>query len=358
MQSRVSQAARQLAQRVRYSFAAKELLFGNDARNRMLEGCDQLANAVQVTLGPNGRNVLIDQGFGPVKITKDGVTVAKAIEFSDRFANMGASLVKSVANKTNDEAGDGTTTATVLARAIFREALKKVEIGVNLTEMKKGIDLAVETLVAELRKISIEVKERSQIKNVGTISANGDEQIGELLAELIEKVGQSGVITIGQSKTLKHEIEFVEGMKFDRGYISPYFINNQKSQKVEFEKPLILISEHKITNFNQVLKFLEAAVQKKRPLLIIADDVESEPLASLILNRVQNSISVAAVKAPSFGDNRKAILNDIACITGATVISEEVGVTFEESDESVLGTAGKIEITKEDTVMLNGNGDK
>ena len=204
MQSRVSQVARQLAQRVRYSFAAKELLFGNDARNRMLEGCDQLANAVQVTLGPNGRNVLIDQGFGPVKITKDGVTVAKAIEFSDRFANMGASLVKSVANKTNDEAGDGTTTATVLARAIFREALKKVEIGVNLTEMKKGIDLAVETLVAELRKISIEVKERSQIKNVGTISANGDEQIGELLAELIEKVGQSGVITIGQSKTLKH----------------------------------------------------------------------------------------------------------------------------------------------------------
>lgn len=357
MQGRLSRALK-LTRTPYFSFASKELLFGNEARNKMLEGCDKLADAVQVTLGPNGRNVLIDQGFGPVKITKDGVTVAKAIEFSDKFVNMGASLVKSVANKTNDEAGDGTTTATVLARAIFREALKKVEIGVNLTEMKKGIDLAVTKVVEELKKISTPVLDKSQIKNIATISANGDEQIGGLLADLIEKVGKAGVITIGQSKTLKHEIEFVEGMKFDRGFISPYFINNQKSQKVEFEKPLILISEHKVSNFNQILKFLEVAMQKKRPLLIIADDVESEPLTSLILNKVQNSISVAAVKAPSFGDNRKAILNDIAILSGATVISEEVGVTFEDSDESVLGTAGRIEITKEDTVILNGNGDK
>jgi chaperonin GroEL len=328
MKSSLSRIASSLTQRNAYKFASKELLFGNEARNKMLEGCDLLANAVQVTLGPNGRNVLIDSNYGSVKITKDGVTVAKAIEFSDKFANMGASLVKSVANKTNDEAGDGTTTATVLARAIFREALKKVEVGVNLTEMKKGIDLAVETIIKELKKISIPVKDKAQIKSIATISANGDEHIGELLSDLLEKVGNSGVITIGQSKTLKHEIEFIEGMKFDRGYISPYFITNHKDQKVEFEKPLILISEHKVSNFNQILKFVEFAVQKKRPLLIIADDIESEPLANLIVNKVQGGIAVAAVKAPSFGDNRKAILNDIAVLTGGTVVSEEVGVSY------------------------------
>lgn len=223
-----------LVNRLKYNFASKELLFGNDARNKMLEGCDALANAVQVTLGPNGRNVLIDQTFGGVKITKDGVTVAKAIEFSDRFANMGASLIKSVADKANDQAGDGTTTATILARSIFREALKKVETGINLTEMKKGIDLAVETIVKEIAKNSIKIEKSSQIKSVATISANGDQEIGQKLADLFEKVGHAGVITIGQSKTLQHEIEFVEGLKFDRGYISPYFVNNQKSQKVEF----------------------------------------------------------------------------------------------------------------------------
>ena len=288
-----------------------------------------LANAVQVTLGPNGRNVLIDSGYGSVKITKDGVTVAKAIEFSDKFTNMGASLVKSVANKTNDAAGDGTTTATVLARAIFKEALKKVEVGVNLTEMKKGIDLAVHNIIAELKRISIPVKDKAQIRSVATISANGDEHIGELLSDLLEKVGNTGVISIGQSKTLKHEIEFIEGMKFDMGYISPYFINSHKDQKVVFEKPLILLSEHKVSNFNQILKYVEHAVQKKRPLLIVADDVESEPLANLIVNKVQGGINVVAVKAPSFGDNRKAILNDIAVLTGGTVVSEEVGVTFE-----------------------------
>ena len=239
----------------------------------MLEGCDALANAVQVTLGPNGRNVLIDQSYGGVKITKDGVTVAKAIEFSDRFANMGASLVKSVASKANDEAGDGTTTATILARAIFKEALKKVETGIHLSEMKKGIDLAVNAIVNELRNMSIQVESKEQIRSIATISANGDEEIGSLLADLLEKVGREGVISIGQSKTLKHEIEFVEGMKFDRGYISPYFVNNQKTQKTEFEKPLILISEHKITSFKHILKYLEYAVEKKKPILIIADDV-------------------------------------------------------------------------------------
>lgn len=224
--------------------------------------------------------------------------------------------------------------------------------------MKKGIDMAVETLVKELKKISIPVKDKAQIKSVATISANGDELIGELLSDLLEKVGNAGVITIGQSKTLKHEIEFIEGMKFDRGYISPYFINNHKEMKVEFEKPLILLSEHKVSNFNQILKFVELAVQKKRSLVIVADDIESEPLANLIVNKVQGGINVVGVKAPSFGDTRKAILNDIAILTGATVISEEVGVTFDESDESILGTTGKIEITKEDTVILQGNGDK
>jgi chaperonin GroEL len=358
MQTAASRLAHRLTHRNLFAFASKELLFGNEARSKMLEGCDMLADAVQVTLGPSGRNVLIDSGYGTVKITKDGVTVAKAIEFSDKFKNMGASLVKSVASKTNDEAGDGTTTATLLARAIFKEALKKVEVGVNLTEMKKGIDLAVGTIVKELQKISIPIKEKSQIKQVATISANGDEHIGELLADLLDKVGNSGVISIGQSKTLKHEIEFIEGMKFDRGYISPYFINNHKEQKVEFERPLILLSEHKVSNFNQILKFVEFAVQKKRPLVIVADDVESEPLANLIVNKVQGGINVVAVKAPSFGDNRKAILNDLAVLTGGTVVSEEVGVTFEDSDESILGTAGKVEITKEDTVLLEGNGDK
>lgn len=324
----------------------------------MLEGCDALANAVQVTLGPNGRNVLIDQSYGGVKITKDGVTVAKAIEFSDRFSNMGASLVKSVANKTNDEAGDGTTTATILARSIFKEALKKIESGIHLSEMKKGIDMAVNAIVSELRAMSIQVESKEQIKSIATISANGDEEIGTLLADLLEKVGNEGVISIGQSKTLKHEIEFVEGMKFDRGYISPYFVNNQKNQKVEFEKPFILLSEHKITSFKHILKFVEFAVEKKKPILIVADDVESEPLANLIVNKLQAGVQICAVKAPSFGDNRKAILNDIATLTGATVVSEEVGVTFEDSDETILGMAGKIEVTKEDTVLLNGNGDK
>ena len=322
MNNKLTPLSRSLTHSLKFHFAAKELVFGNDARAKMLEGCDALANAVQVTLGPNGRNVLIDQSFGGVKITKDGVTVAKAIEFSDRFSNMGASLVKSVASKANDEAGDGTTTATILARSIFREALKKVETGIQLSEMKKGIDLAVETIVAELRKMSIEVKDKSQIQSIATISANGDEEIGKLLADLLDKVGRSGVISIGQSKTLKHEIEFVEGMKFDRGYISPYFVNNQKTQKVELEKPLIFISEHKVTSFKHILKFLEYAVEKKRPLLIIADDVESEPLANLIVNKIQAGVQVCAVKSPSYGDNRKAILNDIGVLTGSTVISE------------------------------------
>lgn len=271
---------------------------------------------------------------------------------------MGASLVKSVASKANDEAGDGTTTATILARSIFKEALKKVQTGVHLSEMKKGIDLAVSTIVQELKKMSTPVESKSQIKSIATISANGDQEIGGLLADLIEKVGRSGVISIGQSKTLKHEIEFVEGMKFDRGYISPYFINNQKNQKVELEKPLILLSEHKITSFKHIVKYLEYAMEKKRPIIIVADDVESEPLTNLIVNKLQAGVQVCAVKAPSFGDNRKAILNDIAVLTGSTVISEDLGITLEDSDYTILGSAGKVEISKEDTVILNGSGDK
>lgn len=341
-----------------YGFASKELLFSGEAREKMLKGCEELADAVQITLGPSGRNVLIDSSYGSVKITKDGVTVAKAIEFSDRFKNMGASLVKGVASKANDEAGDGTTTATILARSIFKEGLKGMEAGVNSADLRKGIQKAVDAIVAELKRMSVPVKDRKQIESVATISANGDKKIGALLAELFEKVGNQGSITIGQSKTMHHEIEFVEGMRFDRGYISPYFLTDQKTQKVTFEKPLILITEGKITSFQQILKFVEYSLEKKQPLLIIADDVESEPLANLIVNKVKAGIRVCAVKAPSYGDNRKAILNDIAVLTGSTVISDEIGVTFENAEVNVLGNAGKIEVSKEDTVVMNGNGDK
>eukprot|EP01017_Pseudomicrothorax_dubius_P024934 TRINITY_DN2655_c0_g1_i4.p1 TRINITY_DN2655_c0_g1~~TRINITY_DN2655_c0_g1_i4.p1 ORF type:complete len:359 (-),score=120.66 TRINITY_DN2655_c0_g1_i4:938-2014(-) len=288
------------------SFASKSISFGKDCREKMLEGCNRLADAVQVTLGPKGRNVVIDQSFGAPKITKDGVTVAKNIEFSDRYMNIGAQLVKSVASKTNDEAGDGTTTATVLARAIFREGCKSVAAGMNPTDLRRGINLAVDTVVADLKKRSKHIKGKQAISNVATISANGDRQIGDLIAELIEKVGETGTITVADGRTLSHEIEFVEGMKFDRGFISPYFVTNSKTQKVELENPLILITDRKISTIQSILHLLEHVVNANRPLLIICDDVESEALATLVLNKLRGGLRVCAVKAPAFGDNRKA----------------------------------------------------
>ena len=312
-------------------FASKELRFGADCREKMLQGCDKLADAVSATLGPRGRNVVIDQSFGPPKITKDGVTVAKNIEFADRFMNIGAQLVKHVANKTNDEAGDGTTTATILARAIFREGCKSVAAGMNPMDLRRGINLAVEAVVSDLKARSKQVKTKEQVANVGTISANGDREIGNLIAELMDKVGQHGTITVADGKTLHHEIEFVEGMRFDRGYVSPYFVTDTKNQKVEFDNPYILLTDKKISNVQSILTFLEASMKENRPLLIVAEDVESEALATLVLNKLRGGLKICIVKAPAFGDNRKAIMNDIAVLTGATVVSEEVGLTLDKS---------------------------
>jgi len=339
-------------------FAAKELAFSVECRNKMLQGCEKLADAVQVTLGPKGRNVVIEQTFGAPKITKDGVTVAKAIEFADKLENIGASLVKSVASKTNDEAGDGTTTATVLARAIFKEGCKSVAAGMNPMDLRRGITLAVEHVVAELKKRSHQVKTKQQIANVATISANGDRNVGELIANLMERVGEHGTITVQDGKTLQHEIEFVEGMKFDRGYISPYFATDNKSMKADLERPYILISEKKISNIQSILHFLEHAMKENRPLIIIAEDVESEALATLVLNKLRGGLKVVAVKAPAFGDNRKAILNDIAILTGGQVISEDIGLTLEKSDASVLGVCKNVIVTKDDTIIMDGAGEK
>jgi chaperonin GroEL len=363
MFSTIAQRSQSILHMQKY-FAAKELLFGSQARKKLLEGCRQLSNAVQVTLGPGGRNVLIDQSYGSPKITKDGVTVAKAVDLPDRPVNIGASLVKDVANKANDEAGDGTTTATILARAIYEEGFKKVEAGLNPTHLKKGIDKAVDFVSEELRKRSTEVRGRDAISNVATISANGDRAIGNMLADLYEKVGVHGTITIQEGKTLHHEIEFVDGLKFDRGYISPYFVTDEKKQKIEFENCYVLIVEKKLGNIRDILPFLELTYQEQKPLLIIAEDLESELLAGLILNRLKNNLKICAVKAPSFGDNRKAILQDIAIFTGGRFISEEAGVTLEstttspEEIKATLGVAKNITITKDDTIILNGNGAK
>lgn len=317
-----------------FGFGAKEILFGSLCRQKMLEGCDKLADAVQVTLGPKGRNVVIDQSFGSPKITKDGVTVAKNIEFSDRYMNIGASLVKHVANKTNDEAGDGTTTATILARAIYKEGCKSVAAGMNPMDLRRGINMAVEFVVKDLKERSKQVKSKEQIANVGTISANGDKEIGNILATLMEKVGEHGTITVQDGKTLQHEIEFVEGMKFDRGFISPYFVTDTKTQKCELDSPLILLYEKKISNVQSILHFLEFAMKNNKPLLIICEDLESEALATLVLNKLRGGLKVCAVKSPAFGDNRKAIMNDIAILTDGTVISEEIGLTLEKSEPS------------------------
>jgi len=315
-------------------FAAKDIVFGATCRQKMLEGCEKLADAVQVTLGPKGRNVIIDQTFGSPKITKDGVTVAKNIEFADRHMNLGAALVKNVAQKTNDEAGDGTTTATVLARAIFKEGCKSVAAGMNPMDLRRGINLAVDAVVADLKKRSKQIKTKEAIASVATISANGDAEIGNLIAELMHKVGENGTITVQDGKTLHHEIEFVEGLRFDRGYISPYFVTNPKNQKCELENPYILLCDKKLTNIQSILHILEHVARQNRPLLLIVEDVESEALATLVLNKLRGGLKVCAVKPPAFGDNRKAMMNDIAILTGGTVVSEEVGLTYEKAEPS------------------------
>ena len=317
-----------------------------------------LVDAVQVTLGPKGRNAIIDQSFGAPKITKDGVTVAKSIEFKDRYQNMGAQLVRQVASKTNDVAGDGTTTATVLTRAIFNEGCKAVAAGMNPMDLKRGAQLAVDKVVSVLESISKNITTKEEIAQVGTISANGEREIGDLLANAMEKVGKEGVITVQDGKTMFNELDVVEGMRFDRGYISPYFVTDTKAQTVAFEHPLILIVEKKISALQSLLPVLENAVKTQRPLLIIAEDVESEALATLVINKLRGGIKVCAVKAPGFGDNRKATLQDIAIITGGQVISEDLGVTLEKVSEEHLGTCAKVKVSKDDTILLDGAGDK
>ncbi|APG93310.1 chaperonin GroEL [Sinorhizobium americanum] len=336
----------------------KDVKFHSDARDRMLRGVDTLANAVKVTLGPKGRNVVIDKSFGAPRITKDGVTVAKEIELEDKFENMGAQMLREVASKTSDIAGDGTTTATVLAQAIVREGAKAVASGMNPMDLKRGIDLAVDTLVAELKAKAREVSNNEEIAQVGTISANGDAEIGRYLAEAMEKVGNDGVITVEEAKTAETELEVVEGMQFDRGYISPYFITNQDKMRVEFEEPYILIHEKKLSNLQAMLPVLEAAVQSGKPLLIIAEDVEGEALATLVVNKLRGGLKVAAVKAPGFGDRRKAMLEDIAILTAGTVISEDLGIKLENVTLDMLGRAKKVSIEKENTTIIDGAGTK
>lgn len=338
--------------------SGKDVKFGVEGRQLMLNGVNMLADAVQVTLGPRGRNAILDQSYGPPKITKDGVTVAKHIEFKDRFMNMGAQLVRQVASKTNDTAGDGTTTATVLTRAIFSEGCKAVAAGMNPMDLKRGAQLAVDKVVSVLDSISRPISTKEEIAQVGTISANGERAIGDLLAEAMERVGKDGVITIQDGKTLVDELDVIEGMKFDRGYISPYFITDNKAQTCEFEDPLILLVEKKISTLASIVPLLESVVRSQRPLLIIAEDVESEALATLVVNKLRAGIKICAVKAPGFGDNRRATLQDIAIITGGTVISEELGMKLETVTEEHLGSAAKIKISKDDTIILNGRGAK
>jgi chaperonin GroEL len=338
--------------------AAKEVKFSVDARDRMLRGVDILNNAVKVTLGPKGRNVVLDKSFGAPRITKDGVTVAKEIELEDKFENMGAQMVREVASKTSDIAGDGTTTATVLAAAIVKEGSKAVAAGMNPMDLKRGIDLAVETVVEELKKNSKKVTSNAEIAQVGTISANGDKEIGDYLAKAMEKVGNEGVITVEEAKSLETELDVVEGMQFDRGYISPYFITNADKMRVEMEDPYILIYEKKLSALNELLPLLEAVVQTGKPLLIVAEDVEGEALATLVVNKLRGGLKVAAVKAPGFGDRRKAMLQDIAVLTGGQAISEDLGIKLENVTIAMLGKAKKVMIDKENTTIVNGAGKK
>ncbi|WP_028079643.1 chaperonin GroEL [Solimonas soli] len=338
--------------------AAKEVKFGDDARSRMVAGVNVLANAVKVTLGPKGRNVVLDKSFGAPTVTKDGVSVAKEIELKDKFENMGAQLVKEVASKTSDEAGDGTTTATVLAQAIVNEGLKSVTAGIDPMDIKRGIDKAVEAVTEEIRKNAVPCKDRKAIAQVGTVSANADEAIGKIIADAMDKVGKEGVITVEDGSGLENELNVVEGMQFDRGYLSPYFINNAQSQQVELENPLILITDKKISNIRELLPILEGVAKSGRPLLIVAEDVEGEALATLVVNNLRGILKVAAVKAPGFGDRRKEMLKDIAILTGGTVITEELGLSIEKASLNDLGTAKKVQIEKENTTVIDGAGKK
>jgi len=338
--------------------AAKDVKFGADAREKLLRGVDILADAVKITLGPKGRNVVLDKSFGAPRTTKDGVTVAKEIELADKFENMGAQMVREVAQKTNDAAGDGTTTATVLAQAIVREGSKSVAAGMNPMDLKRGIMKAVEVVVADLKKRSKKVKSNDEIGQVGTISANGDTEVGKMIAQAMAKVGNEGVITVEEAKSLETELEVVEGMQFDRGYISPYFITNADKMLVELDEPYILIHEKKLSSLQPMLPILEAVVQASRPLLIIAEEVEGEALATLVVNKLRGGLKVAAVKAPGFGDRRKAMLEDIAIITGGQVISEDLGIKLENVKINMLGTAKKVRIDKDNTTIIDGAGKK
>jgi chaperonin GroEL len=337
---------------------AKEIYFNDEARNRLYSGVKQLADAVKVTMGPRGRNVLLQKSFGSPAITKDGVSVAREIELADNIENMGAGLVKEVASKTNDEAGDGTTTATVLAEAIFKEGLRNVTAGANPIQLKRGMDKACDAIVAELKNISKPVDNKEQIAQVATISANSDTAIGNMIAQAMEKVGKDGVITVEEAKGINDELDVVEGMQFDRGYLSPYFVTNTQKMTTELENPYILLYDKKITNLKDMLPILEAVNQGGKPLLIIAEDVEGEALATLVVNRLRGSLNIAAVKAPGFGDRRKAMLEDIAILTGGTVIAEEMGMTLEGSGIEVLGTAARVVIDKDNTTIVDGSGDK
>jgi chaperonin GroEL len=338
--------------------AAKEVKFSTDARDKMLRGVDILANAVKVTLGPKGRNVVLEKSFGAPRVTKDGVTVAKEIELEDKFENMGAQMVREVASKTSDKAGDGTTTATILAHSIVREGAKAVAAGMNPMDLKRGVDLAVAAIVEDLNKNARKVTKNDEIAQVGTISANGDAEIGRFLAEAMQKVGNEGVITVEEAKSLATELEVVEGMQFDRGYISPYFITNAEKMRAELEDPYILINEKKLSNLQELLPVLEAVVQSGKPLLIVAEDVEGEALATLVVNKLRGGLKVAAVKAPGFGDRRKAMLQDIAVLTGGTAISEDLGIKLENVTLNMLGRAKRVVIEKENTTIVDGAGSK
>jgi chaperonin GroEL len=338
--------------------AAKDVKFSADARQRMLRGVDILADAVKVTLGPKGRNVVLDKSFGAPRITKDGVTVAKEIELSDKFENMGAQMVREVASKTNDLAGDGTTTATVLAQSIVREGVKAVAAGMNPMDLKRGIEIAVEAVVADLKKRSKKIANNNEIAQVGTISANGDREVGAMIAEAMQKVGNDGVITVEEAKSLETELDVVEGMQFDRGYLSPYFVTDADKMQVVLEDPYILIHEKKLSNLQSLLPVLESVVQSGKPLLIVAEDVEGEALATLVVNKLRGGLKVAAVKAPGFGDRRKAMLQDIAILTAGTAISEDLGIKLENVTVDMLGRAKKVTITKEETTLVEGAGKK
>ncbi|TAJ68413.1 MAG: chaperonin GroEL [Phenylobacterium sp.] len=338
--------------------AAKDVYFASDARDRMLRGVNILANAVKVTLGPKGRNVVIEKSFGAPRSTKDGVSVAKEIELADRFENLGAQLIREVASKTNDKAGDGTTTATVLAQAIVVEGLKSVAAGMNPMDLKRGVDKAVAKVVEEIKASAKKVTTNAEIAQVGTISANGDTEVGEMIARAMEKVGNEGVITVEEAKTAETELDVVEGMQFDRGYLSPYFITNAEKMEADLEDPIILLFEKKLSSLQPLLPVLEAVVQSGKPLLIIAEDVEGEALATLVVNKLRGGLRVAAVKAPGFGDRRKAMLEDIAILTGGQLISEDLGIKLESVTLDMLGRAKKVTITKDDTTIVDGSGDK